>query len=127
MTDPFDRPAHPLDLYNKALGRVGAEVAAQRMAICRECPFFNSIGQCTECHCFMALKTKLPNASCPQHKWGQVRVLDTPPQKVLVIVDGVVQDILNADDRMTALLLSNPTFVGVPLDTTMKVGDTYGG
>jgi hypothetical protein len=75
MSDPFSRPARPWDLYNKNLGRVQEAVAEGRMAICRECPKFISLTtQCLECGCFMNLKTKLPNAECPIHKWGQVMV-----------------------------------------------------
>lgn len=75
MTSPFDRPARPWDLFNKNLGRVGEVVAAERLAICKECPLFiSSTKQCSECKCFMDLKTKLPNAECPLHKWGQVKV-----------------------------------------------------
>lgn len=72
---PYDRPARPWDLFNKNLGRVQTEVADERMAICRECPNLNSVtGTCKECGCFMSAKSKLPNASCPIGKWGQVRV-----------------------------------------------------
>lgn len=124
MTNPFDRPARPFDLFNKALGRVETEVASERMAVCRECPMFN-LGVCGECHCFMPLKTKLPNAECPLHKWGQVRVLDTEPQRILVILDGTIVDIVDADDRLSSILLSQPTLVGVPRSTEVKIGDTY--
>lgn len=126
MSDPFDRPARPYDLFNKALGRVETVVAEERLAICGGCPMLK-LGVCQECHCIMALKVKLPNASCPLHKWSQVRVLDTEPLKVLVVVDGVVADVITADDRMTALLLSSPTLVGVALDSDVKVGDVYAG
>lgn len=122
MKNPFDRPARPLDLFNAALGRVETEVAAQRMSICNDCPMLK-LGVCQECHCVMALKTKLPNAYCPLHKWGQVRVVDAEPQKVLVVLDGKVADILDGDERLMALLLSKPTLVGVPKDSEWKVGD----
>lgn len=75
MTDPFDRPARPWDLFNKNLGRVETEIAEQRLSICRQCEhFISATTQCTQCGCFMNGKTKLPNAFCPIHKWGQVRV-----------------------------------------------------
>jgi hypothetical protein len=125
MSDPFDRPARPWDLFNKSLGRVETVVAAQRMAICNDCPML-SLGVCQECHCVMALKTKLPNAACPLHKWGQVRVLDDVPQRVVIVVDGIIQDVLDADDRLASLLLSNPTLIGVPLGTDVKVGERHG-
>lgn len=74
MKDPFDRPARPWDLWNKNLGRVQDVIAAERYAICKECPMLLPTGNCKECGCFMSAKTKLPNAECPLHKWGQVRV-----------------------------------------------------
>jgi hypothetical protein len=74
MTDPFERPARPWDLFNKNLGRVENTIQAERMAICKACPKLLPTGNCSECGCFMSQKTKLPNAECPLHKWGQVRV-----------------------------------------------------
>jgi hypothetical protein len=75
MTDPFNRPARPWDLFNKNLKKVEVDIAQERMAICRECPQFIAVSsQCKECGCIMKLKTKLPNAECPLHKWGQVDV-----------------------------------------------------
>lgn len=75
MTDPFDRPARPWDLFNKNLGRVATEIAEERLEICRTCPHLIQLtSQCKECGCLMNAKTKLPNASCPLGKWGQVRV-----------------------------------------------------
>lgn len=48
------------------------EIAAERYAICRECPLFNkATRQCMDCGCLMPLKTKVPASECPQGKWGQ--------------------------------------------------------
>jgi hypothetical protein len=75
VSDPYDRPARPWDLFNKNLGRVESEVAEERMAICRACPqLIQALSQCKECGCIMTAKTKLPNASCPLDKWGIVKV-----------------------------------------------------
>lgn len=74
MTTPYDRPARPWDLFNKNLGRVQTDIAKERLAICQECPLYLSTGICSQCGCFMSVKTKLPNAECPEGKWGQVRV-----------------------------------------------------
>jgi hypothetical protein len=72
MTNPFDRPARPWDLFNKNLKKVEVEIFEKRMAICKECPkFISATTQCKECGCIMKLKTRLPNAECPMHKWGQ--------------------------------------------------------
>lgn len=72
-----DRPARPWDLFNKNIGRVEQEIHEERMAICKDCPFFIKLtGQCKECGCIMEAKTRLPNAECPKHKWAQVNVDD---------------------------------------------------
>lgn len=64
------RPARPWDLLNKNIGRVTEEVAAERLAICKNCPSLRKkINQCKECGCFMVEKVKLPNAFCPLGKW----------------------------------------------------------
>lgn len=36
-----------------------------------------------------------------------------PHNKIAFIIDGVVQDVLHTDDRLAAILLSNPTIVDV--------------
>ena len=69
------RPARPWDLFNKNIGRVEKEIASERFKICMECPKFLPTGQCKECGCFMLAKVKLPNASCPDHKWEEVEVM----------------------------------------------------
>ena len=74
MSTTYDRPARPWDLFNKNLGRVETVIAEERLAICKACPQLLPTGTCSECGCFMAIKAKLPNASCPLHKWDIVRV-----------------------------------------------------
>lgn len=83
MTNEYpDRPARPWDLFNKNIGRVSAEIKAERMAICKECPFFITLtGQCKKCGCIMEAKTGLPNADCPEHKWGQVDITNVSYKK----------------------------------------------
>ena len=73
MTDPFDRPARPWDLFNKNLEKVAGLQYEERMKICKACPELIKVTQqCKQCGCFMAAKTKLPNAECPLGKWGQI-------------------------------------------------------
>jgi hypothetical protein len=73
MADPFERPARPWDLFNKKIGRVDQSIADERLEICLGCPqLIKLTAQCKECGCIMSAKTKLPNASCPLGKWGQV-------------------------------------------------------
>lgn len=75
MKSPYERPARPWDLFNKNLGRVETEVAAERMTICNACEHLNETTKtCKECGCFMTAKTKLPNATCPIGKWGMVQL-----------------------------------------------------
>lgn len=65
-----NKPARPWDLFNKNIGRVESLISEKRLKICFECPkFIKSTTTCKECGCIMKLKTKLPNASCPLHKW----------------------------------------------------------
>jgi hypothetical protein len=65
------RPVRPWDLFNKNKERVPAHIKEERLAFCKECPFFiNITGQCKKCGCFMDSKTKLSDATCPIGKWG---------------------------------------------------------
>jgi hypothetical protein len=46
------------------------DIADERLAICKECPFFIEAPQvCKKCGCFMVAKTKLKKAKCPVGKW----------------------------------------------------------
>jgi hypothetical protein len=36
-----------------------------------------------------------------------------PHNKIALVIDGVVQDVFHTDDRLAAILLSNPTIVDV--------------
>lgn len=45
-------------------------LSEQRLAICKECPFYISLtSQCKKCGCFMKAKTKITAAKCPIGKW----------------------------------------------------------
>ena len=42
----------------------------ERMAICKQCDKFNNtLKLCEICKCFMPVKTRLDNVSCPLEKW----------------------------------------------------------
>ena len=46
------------------------ELAAERMKVCKGCVQFTKIShQCKLCGCFLDLKTKLLEASCPIDNW----------------------------------------------------------
>ena len=41
-----------------------------RLKICRDCENFIKVtSTCKLCGCFMLLKTKFPNSTCPINKW----------------------------------------------------------
>lgn len=44
--------------------------AIDRMKMCLQCEhFFKPTRQCTKCGCFMPVKVRLKNSSCPVKKW----------------------------------------------------------
>lgn len=58
------------DLFNKH-NYTEDELSDARMEICNDCDrLIDLTKQCRECGCFMVLKTKLINASCPLGKWN---------------------------------------------------------
>lgn len=49
---------------------VSQEISEARFEICKLCPeLTRTTHQCKKCGCFMGLKTKLENATCPLGKW----------------------------------------------------------
>jgi hypothetical protein len=59
----------PSALLNPDTPEVDDETQQSRLAICNDCPFYMASKQCSQCGCFMPLKTKLLHASCPKGKW----------------------------------------------------------
>lgn len=60
------RPWHLLNPQNY----LQEELANKRYEICQQCPeLVDLTKQCKQCGCFMPLKTKLEDASCPLNKW----------------------------------------------------------
>lgn len=46
------------------------ELAAERLKVCVECSHFKKLArQCDLCSCWMDIKTKMLQASCPIDKW----------------------------------------------------------
>ena len=59
----------PWDLVNGS-PRSPEELSEYRLEICRSCEFFRKRTQtCSQCGCFMKLKTTLEHAKCPIEKW----------------------------------------------------------
>jgi len=47
-----------------------AELSSERMNICKHCEKYKkTLKQCSECGCFMPLKTRVAHAKCPLNKW----------------------------------------------------------
>ena len=59
----------------KEAARVEAEfekstLAQERISICKSCEFYNqTLRVCSDCKCFMPVKTMLKWAKCPKGKW----------------------------------------------------------
>lgn len=59
-----------IDLLNKDKYSKNKEEIDRRISICEGCEhFIKMTKQCSKCGCFMKLKTKLTDASCPIGKW----------------------------------------------------------
>ena len=65
-----NKDVKPWDLLNSNKTRVTEDVQKNRLSICENCPRLIKLTKtCRECGCFMVLKTKLSEASCPLGKW----------------------------------------------------------
>ena len=52
---------------------VPVHFAMQRWNVCMSCDrLLKATRQCKECGCFMKIKVRLRNSSCPLDKWGPV-------------------------------------------------------
>ena len=60
----------PWDIVNPKTAKIDENESEKRLAICESCPSLIKLThQCKECGCFMKLKTKLKEATCPLGKW----------------------------------------------------------
>lgn len=58
------------DLVRGKLKLASSSVAKERYSICKQCPIRNpKLNTCTICGCYMPIKTKLKDASCPAGEW----------------------------------------------------------
>jgi rRNA maturation protein Nop10 len=72
----LDKPARPWDVLNPNIEKVPTDVKESRPSACESCEFFMRLSrQCVKCGCFMDLKTELPHAFCPVHKWGRYQAV----------------------------------------------------
>jgi hypothetical protein len=66
---PMSKDVKPWDMINGS-PRASEEIAKERLDICRSCMCLQPITEiCLVCSCFMKLKTKLEDATCPLGKW----------------------------------------------------------
>jgi hypothetical protein len=75
---PFDewrdknenKEVKPWDVLNPNAEWASDEKAEERYKICLSCPeLIKLTKQCKRCGCFMKVKSKLENATCPIGKW----------------------------------------------------------
>ena len=60
----------PWDVVNPETEWAEEIVSQERYSICNSCPELVKLTkQCKKCGCFMSVKTRLKNASCPIGKW----------------------------------------------------------
>lgn len=60
----------PWDVINPNTVKVSEDIESTRMSLCMDCPELIKVTkQCKQCGCFMSLKVKLQNATCPLGKW----------------------------------------------------------
>jgi len=65
-----EKKVRPWDLFNSKKPKMSDELAQQRMDICSTCEhLIQMTKQCKKCGCFMPMKTKLQDATCPIGKW----------------------------------------------------------
>lgn len=59
-----------LDGFDPRVERVATAVRTERMSMCKSCEKFRTTTKtCSECNCFMPIKTTLATAGCPLGKW----------------------------------------------------------
>lgn len=60
----------PWDILDSDKSKVDKETHKERYLSCLSCSeFINETKICRQCGCFMKIKTKLAEASCPLGKW----------------------------------------------------------
>lgn len=68
--DAVKREVKPWDFLNPKTEYAEEKLAKDRLSICYTCPqLIKATKQCKKCGCFMHLKTKLAEATCPLGKW----------------------------------------------------------
>lgn len=59
-----------IDYIKDGMKNASDEEIARRLSICEECPLYNKEQRrCTDCGCFVSIKTVARSARCPKDKW----------------------------------------------------------
>jgi hypothetical protein len=59
----------PWDVVNPNTEYADKETQNGRYDLCKDCIYFTAAKTCTQCGCFMPVKSKLLHAQCPIGKW----------------------------------------------------------
>lgn len=66
----LDKIKEKLEFHSEKIKFTDQETRDKRFAICLECEYLiKATSTCKKCGCFMTLKTKLKNVTCPIEKW----------------------------------------------------------
>ena len=74
-------------------------VYEERLNICKECIYyFKPTGSCKRCGCFMRIKARLSQLSCPEKYWTKTTTIEAPeglPEELINEVKEIYPDIRN--------------------------------
>ena len=72
--DKFDLRTIPSRIKNLILH--DQDIIDKRWEICSGCEFLTGMNRCEKCGCFMKVKTRISEASCPIGLWGKEQIKD---------------------------------------------------
>ena len=72
--DKFDLRTIPSRIKNLILH--DQDIIDKRWEICSGCEFLTGMHRCEKCGCFMKVKTRISEASCPIGLWGKEQIKD---------------------------------------------------
>ena len=72
--DKFDLMTIPSRIKNLILH--DQDIIDKRWEICSGCEFLTGMNRCEKCGCFMKVKTRISEASCPIGLWGKEQIKD---------------------------------------------------
>ena len=72
--EKFDLRTIPARIKNLILH--DQDIIDKRWEICSGCEFLTGMNRCEKCGCFMKVKTRISEASCPIGLWGKEQIKD---------------------------------------------------